>query len=211
MPCFGLMTSRQGSTSTFLQLLPGNSSRHPGWQRGMEIGPRSPGSILTSTHVGVSWVVHLINFRCIWSDSAMQLWSLHSRGHLLCFFGVSPLCLNPILVPTMAAANWWIHRGKSLKDWCFQTVVLKKTRERPLDNKEIKPVNPKGNQHWIFTTKTDAKAEVPIFWPPDVKSWLICGKDPDAGKDWRQEEKGTTRMRWLDGITDSMDMSPSKL
>ena len=128
MPCFGLMTSRQGSTSTFLQLLPGNSRRHPGWQRGMEIGPRPPGSIATCTHVGVSWVVHLINFRCIWSDSAMQLWSLHSRVHLLCFFGVSPLCLNPILVQTMADANWWIRRGKpprtdAFKLWCQRRLL----------------------------------------------------------------------------------------
>ena len=120
---------------------------------------------------------------------------------------MSPHCalVNPILVQTTAAANWWIHRGKPLKDWCFQTVVLKKTLERPLDSKEIKPVNPKGNQHWIFTTKTDAKAEVLILWPPDVKSWLI-GKAPDAGKDWRQEEKGTTEdemvgwHHWLNGL-----------
>ena len=75
------------------------------------------------------------------------------------------------------------------KNWCFQTVVLEKTLESPLDHKGIKPVNPKGNQAWIFIGRTDAEVEAPILWPPDVKSWLT-GKDPDAGKDWGQEEKG---------------------
>ena len=70
-------------------------------------------------------------------------------------------------------------------------MVLEKTLESPLDSKKIKPVKPKENQPWIFIGKTDAEAEAPILWPPDVKSWLI-GKAPDAGKDWRQEEKGTT-------------------
>ena len=70
------------------------------------------------------------------------------------------------------------------KNWCFQTVVLEKTLESPLDCKEIKPVNPKGNQPWICIGRTDAEAEAPILWPPDVKSWLT-GKDPDPGKDWR--------------------------
>ena len=78
-----------------------------------------------------------------------------------------------------------------LKNWCFWTVVLEKTLESPLDSKKIKPVIPKENQPWIFIGRTDAEAEAPKLWPPDVKSWLI-GKDPDAGKDWRQEEKGTT-------------------
>ena len=77
------------------------------------------------------------------------------------------------------------------KNWCFWTVVLEKTLENPLDCKEIKPINPKGNQSWIFTGRTDAEAEAPIIWPPDEKSQLIR-KDSDAGKDWRQEEKGTT-------------------
>ena len=79
------------------------------------------------------------------------------------------------------------------KNWYFQTVVLEKTLESPLDSKELKPVHPKGNQPWIFTGKTDAEAETPILWPPYVKNWRIL-KDPDAfpdGKDWRQEEKGT--------------------
>ena len=77
----------------------------------------------------------------------------------------------------------------ALKNWCFWTVMLEKTLESPLDWKEIQPVHPKGDQSWVFIGRTDAKAETPILWPPDSKSWLI-GKDPDAGKDWGQEEKG---------------------
>ena len=78
----------------------------------------------------------------------------------------------------------------ALKNWCFWTVVLEKTLESPLDCKEIQPVRPKGDQSWMFIGRTDAEAEAPILWPPDMKSWLT-GKDPDAGKDWRQE-KGMT-------------------
>ena len=100
--------------------------------------------------------------------------------------------------------------GWALKNWCFQTVELEKTLESPLDSKEIIPVNPKGNQPWTFIERIDAEAEAPILWPPDAKSQLT-GKDPDAGKDRRQEEKGQQSMRWLDDITDSMDMSLSKL
>ena len=91
------------------------------------------------------------------------------------------------------------------KNWCFWTVVLEKTLESPLDCKEIQPVHPKGDQSWVFTGRTDAEAETPVLWPSHAKSWLI-GKDPDAGKDWGREEKGQQRMRWLDGITDSIDM-----
>ena len=84
------------------------------------------------------------------------------------------------------------------KNWCFWTVVLEKTLESPLNCREIQPVNPKGNQSWIFIGRTDAEAETPVLWPPDVKSWLT-GKDSDAGKDWRWEEKGRTEdkmVRW---------------
>ena len=81
--------------------------------------------------------------------------------------------------------NW------ALKNWCFWTVVLEKTLASPLDCKEIQPVHPKGNQSWVFIGRTDVEAETPILWLPDAKSWLI-GKDPDAGKDWGQEEKSTT-------------------
>ena len=79
----------------------------------------------------------------------------------------------------------------ALKNWCIWTVVLEKTLESPLDCEEIQPVHPKGDQSWVSIGKTDAEAETPILWPPHVKSWLI-GKDPDAGRDWGQEEKGTT-------------------
>ena len=98
----------------------------------------------------------------------------------------------------------------ALKNWCFWTVVLEKTLESPLDCKEIQPVHPKGNQSWVSIERTDVEAETPIFWTPDAKSWLIW-KDPDVGKDWRQEEKGMTEDESLDGITDSMDMSLSRL
>ena len=91
------------------------------------------------------------------------------------------------------------------KNWCFWTVlVLEKTLESPLDCKEIRPVHPKGTQAWIFIGRTHAEAEAPTLWPPDMKSWLIW-KDPDAGKDWGQEEKGMTEdemvgwHHWLDG------------
>ena len=88
-------------------------------------------------------------------------------------------------------------------------MVLEKTLESPLDCKEIQPVNPKGNQSWVFIGRTDVEAETPILWSPDEKNWLI-GKAPDAEKDRRQEEKGTTEGK-MGGVTDSMDLSLSKL
>ena len=99
------------------------------------------------------------------------------------------------------------EEGRVPKNRCFQTMVLEKIFESPLNIKEIKLINPKGNQPWIFTGRTDLEAWDPILWPLDVKSWLI-GKDPDAGKDRRQKEK---RMRWLDDITDAMVMNLGKL
>ena len=96
------------------------------------------------------------------------------------------------------------------KNWWFWTVVLEKTLESPLDCKEIKPVNSKGNQPWMFIGRTDAEAETPIVWPPDVKNWLI-EKNMMLGKIEGGRRRGWQRMRWLDSITDSTDMSLSKL
>ena len=99
----------------------------------------------------------------------------------------------------------------ALKNWWFWTVVLEKTLDSPLDCEEIQPVHPKGDQSWVFIGRTDAEAETPIFWAPDAKSWLIW-KDPDAGKDWGQEEKGMTEdehhrlnghgFEWIPGVGD---------
>ena len=97
----------------------------------------------------------------------------------------------------------------ALKNWCFWTVVLEKTLESPLECKEIKPVNPKGNQSWIFIGRTDAEVEALVLSPPDEKNWLF-GKDPDAGKDWRQE-KGATEDEMGGWHLELMDMSLSKL
>ena len=108
--------------------------------------------------------------------------------------------------------SWTIKKSWELKNWCFciWTVVLEKTLESPMDCKEIKPVHPKGNQSWIFIGRTDAEAETPILWSPDVKSWLIW-KAPILGKIEGRRRRGQQRRRWLDSITNWMDMSLSKL
>ena len=101
------------------------------------------------------------------------------------------------------------EEGWTPKNWHFRIVVLEKALESPLDSK-IKPINPRGNQPWMFIGRTDAEAEAPVLWPPDGKSQHI-GKDPDAGKDWRQKEKGTQRKEWFSSITDPMDTNLSTL
>ena len=101
--------------------------------------------------------------------------------------------VKTIVYSSCHVGMWELNHKKSwvLKNWCFWTMVLEKTLESPLDYKEIKPFNPKGNQPWMFIGRTDAEAEALILWPPDANNWLI-GKDLEAGKDWTQEEKGTT-------------------
>ena len=122
---------------------------------------------------------------------------------------VAPLTHGYVSLDDFPSSHVWMwelnHKeGWTLKNQCSQTVVLAKTLESPFDSKKIKPVNPKGNQPWMFIGRTDGEAEVPILWPPNLKSRLI-GKDPDAGKDWRQEKKGTTEdemlgwHHWLNG------------
>jgi len=118
------------------------------------------------------------------------------------------VCLVKVMVfPVVmyGCESWTIYKESwDPKNWCFWTVVLEKTLETPLDWKEIQIVYPRGDQSWVFIGRTDVEAETPTLWPPDAKSWLI-GKDPDAGKDWRQEEKGMTEdemvvwHHWLKG------------
>ena len=104
------------------------------------------------------------------------------------------VCIIEALVWSFSSSHVWMweldhQKGWTLKNWCLQTAMLEKTLGSPLDSKENKPVHHKGNQPWTFIGRTDDEAEVPILWPPEVKSWLI-GEDPDAGKDWRQKENG---------------------
>ena len=120
--------------------------------------------------------------------------------------------VKAMVFPVVMLRMWELDYKASWapKNWCFWTVVLEKTLESPLDCKEIQSVHSEGDQPWDFFGGNDAKAETPVLWPPHAKSWLI-GKDSDVGSDWGQEEKGTTEERWLDGITDSMNVNLSEL
>ena len=125
-----------------------------------------------------------------WKESYDQLSILKSREITL------PTKIHLVQAMVFPVAmygceSWTIKKAGALKNWCFWTVALEKTLESPLDCNKIKPINPKENQSWICIRRTDAEAEAPILWPPDVKNWLLR-KDPDTGKDWRQEEKGIT-------------------
>ena len=104
----------------------------------------------------------------------------------------------------------WTTEVRESKNWYFQIVVLKKTLESPLNYKEIQPVQPKGNQSWIFIERTDADTEAPIFWPSGVKSWLV-GKTLRLGKTESKRRRGQQKMRWVDGTSDSVHPSLSKL
>ena len=106
--------------------------------------------------------------------------------------------------------SWTVKKAECWRIDAFELWSWRRLFERPLDSKDIKSVNLKENQPWIFIARTDAEAEASIFWLPYAKRWLI-GKDPDAGKDWSKKRRGQQRMRWLDGTTDSMDINLSKL
>ena len=118
-----------------------------------------------------SWMASATQWTWVWVNSGSWFWT--GKPSVLQSIGVTK--------------SWTGKKSRAPENWCFWTVVLEKTLESPLDNKEIKSVNPKGNQPWILFGRTDAEAEASILWPPDTNSWLI-GKHPDAGKDWKQEK-----------------------
>jgi len=147
------------------------------------------------------WTHTLLPVQFSYSVTSDSLWP-HELQH------ARPPCPSP--TPGVHSNSLYLYPNKKSHIFKSITMVLEKTLESPLDCKEIQPVHPKGDQSWVFIGRTDAEAETPILWPPHVKSCLI-GKDPDAGRDWGQERRGRQRMRWLDGITDSMGMSLGKL
>ena len=126
-----------------------------------------------------------------WKESSHQpRQHIKKQGHFFANNGL-PSQVYDFPVVMYGCESWTIKICWGSKNWCFWTVVLEMTLESPLDCKEIQPVHPKGNQSWIFIGRTEAEAKTPILWPPDANSWLIW-KDPDAGRDWGQEKKGTT-------------------
>ena len=149
---------------------------------------------LDETQAGIKIVGRNINIKRCWLLGSKALTNLDSILKSRDITLLTKVCLVKAMVfPVVMYGyeNWTIKESWAPKNWCFWTVVLEKTLESPLDCKEIQPVHLKGNQSWIFTERTDAEAETPIPWSPDAKNWLIW-EDPDAGKNWRQEEKGMT-------------------
>ena len=183
--------------------------------------------MLLSTAVTKYWKLYItLNCRqqCTWEHR--WSWNVYHLPITLCEAHAEPLKQSYLIVRTIQCHGWrlspvgfssshvWIweldcEEGWALKNWCFWAVVLEKTPESPLDCKEIQ-VHSKGDQPWHFFRRNDAKAETPVLWPPHAKSWLI-GKDCDAGRGWGRRRRGWQRMRWLDGITDSMEASLREL
>ena len=170
-------------------------------------------------HQSFQWIFRFDFFRIDWLDLLAVQGTLKSLQHHTSTASIlqrSALFIVQLSHPyTTTGKTWtrWTFVGKVMSllfNMLFRLVIAFLPRRSSLDSKKIQPVHPKGNQSWVFIGRTDAESETPILWPPDVKSWLIR-KDPDAGKDWRQRRRGYQRVRWLDGITDSMDMSLSKL
>ena len=166
-----------------------------------------------NTHLCCSLVLTIVNIAAVNTGVHVPFWIMVFSGYRRLLLGREAVT-NQVSIHIKKQRRYFANKGPSsqsygsssshewmwvldhkggwaLQNWCFWTVVLEKTLESPLDSKEIKPTNPKGNQPWIFIGSSDAEAETPTLWPPDAKSPLI-GKDPNAGKDWRQEEKGTT-------------------
>ena len=143
---------------------------------------------MLSKWIKVNWVDFLwINFKIKLYHYRIR--HLHSHNQIKGSFMLNYPRLFPVVM--CGCESWTIKRGWAPNNWCFWTVVLQKTLESALNSKKIQPVHRKGDQSWVFIGRTDVEAETPILWPPDPKSWLVW-KDPDAGKVWGQEEKGTT-------------------